>query len=165
MTRRALAARAGGFTLLEVLVVVLIIGIIVALAGAQLMRSPGEEVRDESEHLALLLQAARDEAILQGRVFTFGAARDGYGFMRLERDGKLKVPKDDPLLRPRRLPPGVVIESLRIEGAESDGAQPKGVVFQPSGDLPAFRILLAGGGARWAVVGASDGSIRTEAGS
>jgi type II secretion system protein H len=157
--------RARGFTLIEMLVVVLIIGIIVALAGAQLMRSPGEAVRDESEHLALLLQAARDEAILQGRVFAFGAARDSYRFMRLDRDGKLKVSKDDELLRPRRLPPGIIIESLKIEGVESDGPQPKGVVFQPSGDLPAFRILLAGSGARWAVVGSPDGSIRAEAGS
>jgi len=154
-----------GFTLIELLVVIVIIGVMVALAGAQLMRSPGETVRDESEHLALLLQAAHDEAILQGRVFTFGVARDGYTFMRLDRDGKLKVTKDDTVLRPRQLPPGVVIEGLKIEGTENDDAQPKGVVFQPSGELPAFRIVLAGGGARWSVVGSPDGSIRTQAGS
>jgi len=162
---RSHPARARGFTLIEMLVVVLIIGIIVALAGAQLMRSPGEAVRDESEHLALLLQAARDEAILQGRVFAFGVGRDTYTFLRLDRDGKLKVTKDDAVLRPRQLPPGVVIEGLKIDGAESDGTQPKGVVFQPSGDLPAFTIVLAGGGARWSIVGSPDGTIRTQAGS
>src|SRR5262245_8812276 len=157
--------RERGFTLIETLVVVLIIAIIVALAGAQLMRSPGEAVRDESEHLALLLQAARDEAILQGRVFAFGAQSDAYQFLRLERDGKLKAAKDDALLRPRQLPPGVTIAGLKIEGAENDDAQPKGIVFLPSGDLPAFRIVLAGGGARWSVVGSPDGGIRAEAGS
>ena len=162
---KTIARRGRGFTLIELLVVIVIIGVMVALAGAQLMRSPGEAVRDESEHLALLLQAARDESILQGRVFAFGVARDGYIFMRLDRDGKLKVPKDDAILRPRQLPPGVVIEGLKIEGAENDAAQPKGVVFQPSGDLPAFRIVLAGSGARWSVVGSPDGSIRTQAGS
>ena len=165
MTLLLRPVRPRGFTLIELLVVIVIIGVMVALAAAQLMRSPGEAVRDESEHLALLLQAARDEAILQGRVFTFGVARDAYTFMRLDRDGKLKIAKDDTVLRPRRLPPGVVIEGLKIEGTENDGAQPKGVVFQPSGDLPAFRIVLAGGGARWSIVGSPDGSIRTQAGS
>jgi type II secretion system protein H len=156
--------RARGFTLIELLVVVVIIVIMVTLAGVQLMRSPGEAVRDESERLALLLQAARDEAILQGRVFAFGAGRESYRFLRLERDGKLRIAKDDELLRPRQLAAGVAIESLQVEGVAED-APVKGVIFQPSGDLPAFRILLAGGGARWSVVGAPDGTIRAQAGS
>jgi general secretion pathway protein H len=153
-----------GFTLIELLVVVVIVILMVALASAQLVRSPGEAVRDESERLALLLQAAREEAILQGRVFAFGAGRQSYRFLRLERDGKLKIAKDDELLRPRQLAAGVSIESLQVEGAIEDAAQ-KGVVFLPSGDLPAFRILLAGGGARWSVVGAPDGTIRAQAAS
>jgi general secretion pathway protein H len=157
--------RARGFTLIELLVVVVIIVVIVSLASAQLMRSPGEAVRDESERLALLLQAAREEAILQGRVFAFGARRDSYAFLRLEPDGKLKIAADDELLRPRLLAAGVAIDSLSVEGAGGEPSQRKGVVFQPTGDLPAFRILLAGYGARWSVVGSPDGTIRVEAGS
>jgi len=164
MRARAAPQKARGFTLLELLVVVVIIAVMVGLAGVQLMRSPGEAVRDESERLALLLQAAREEAILQGRVFAFGAGRESYRFLRLERDGKLKIAEDDELLRPRRLAAGVAIESFQVEGAAGDVPQ-EGVVFLPSGDLPAFRILLAGGGARWSVVGAPDGTIRAQAGS
>jgi general secretion pathway protein H len=163
MRARFTPSRARGFTLIELLVVVVIVVVMVTLAGVQLMRSPAEEVRDESERLALLLQAARDEAILQGRVFAFGAGRESYRFLRLERDGKLKITRDE-LLRPRQLAPGVAIESLQVEGAEADDAQqPKGVLFLPSGDLPAFRIVLTGRGARWSVVGAPDGSIRAQA--
>jgi general secretion pathway protein H len=164
MRVRAARRQARGFTLLELLVVVVIISILVGLAGVQLMRSPGEVVRDESERLALLLQAARDEAILQGRVFAFGAGRESYRFLRLERDGKLKIARDDDLLRPRSLAPGVAIESLQIEGATEEASQ-KGLVFLPSGDLASFRIVLAGSGARWSVVGAPDGTIRAQAGS
>ena len=161
MRVRAAPGQTRGFTLIELLVVVAIIVVIVGLAGAQLMRGPGDVVREESEHLALLLRAAREEAILQGRVFAFGAGRESYRFLRLERNGRLKVTSGDELLRPQRMPPGIVIEALQIEGA-GEAAQ-DGVVFLPSGELPAFRIVLKSGGARWSVVGAPDGAIRAQA--
>ena len=154
-------ARRSGFTLIEILVVVVIIAVIVSLAGVRLMRGPDDIVREESEHLALLLRAARQEAILQGRVFAFGAGRESYRFLRLERNGRLKVTSGDELLRPQRLAAGIVIEAFQVEGA-AETAQ-DGVVFLPSGELPAFRIVLKSGGARWSVVGAPDGTIRARA--
>lgn len=152
-----------GFTLIEVMVVVLIVVIVVGLLGVQLMRGPEDQVREESEHLALLLRAAREEAILQGRVFAFSGERDSYRFLRLERDGRLKATRDDELLRSQRLPPGIVIEAMQIEGA-GDSAR-DGLVFVPSGELPAFHLVLAGGGARWSVSGTPDGAILAKAGS
>jgi hypothetical protein len=119
-------------------------------------------VREAGERLALVLRAAREESILQGRVFAFRAQPDAYRFLRLERNGRLEATHDD-LLRAEALPDGVVVETLQIEGA-GDRAR-EGVVFQPSGELPAFRIVLADGSARWSVIGAPDGSIRSRAGS
>ncbi len=161
MRMRATPGKDRGFTLIELLVVVAIIVVMVGLAGAQLMRGPADVVRDESERLALVLRAAREEAILQGRVFAFGAGRESYRFLRLERNGRLKAASGDDLFRPQRLPPGIVIEALQIEGA-GEAAQ-DGVVFLPSGELPAFRIVLKSGSARWSVVGAPDGTIRAQA--
>jgi general secretion pathway protein H len=161
MRVRAAPGQLRGFTLIELLVVVAIIVVIVGLAGAQLTRGPADIVREESEHLALLLRAARQEAILQGRVFAFGAGRESYRFLRLERNGRLKVTGGDELLRPQRLAAGIVIDAFQVEGA-AETAQ-DGVVFLPSGELPAFRIVLKSGGARWSVVGAPDGTIRAQA--
>jgi len=161
--RTPIRPASGGFTLIELLVVVMILVVLIGLVGVQLMRGPADLVREEGERLALVLAAAREEAILQGRVFAFSAARDSYRFLRLERDGMLKPTEGDELLRPRSLPPGIVIEALQIEGA-GDSAQ-EGVVFLPSGELPAFRIVLGASGARLAVVGAADGAIRVQAGS
>lgn len=161
MRVRAAPGHLRGFTLIELLVVVAIIVVIVGLAGAQLTRGPADIVREESEHLALLLRAARQEAILQGRVFAFGAGRESYRFLRVERNGRLKVTSGDELLRPQRLAAGIVIEAFQVEGA-AETAQ-DGVVLLPSGELPAFRIVLKSGGARWSVVGAPDGTIRAQA--
>ena len=163
MRVRAASGKDRGFTLIELLVVVAIIVVIVGLAGVQLTRGPADIVREESEHLALLLRAARQEAILQGRVFAFGAGRESYRFLRLERNGRLKLTSGDELLRPQRLAAGIVIEAFQVEGA-AETAQ-DGVVFLPSGELPAFRIVLKSGGARWSVVGAPDGTIRAQAAS
>jgi general secretion pathway protein H len=163
MRMRAAPGRAHGFTLIELLVVVAIIVIMVGLAGAQLMRGPADVVREESERLALLLRAVREEAILQGRVFAFGAGRESYRFLRLERNGRLKAAGADELFRPQRLPAGIAIEAFKVEGAGESAKD--GLVFLPSGELPAFRIVIGGGGAHWNVVGAPDGTIRAQAGS
>jgi len=157
----AAGGRSRGFTLIEVLVVVAIIVVIVGLAGVQLMRGPADEVREESEHLALLLRAVREEAILQGRVYAFGAGRETYRFLRLEPNGRLKTTTDDQVFRPQRLPPGITIASLQVEGAGD--ADQEGLVFLPSGELPAFRVVVTGGGVSWSVVGAPDGIIFAEA--
>jgi len=151
-----------GFTLIEDLVVMLIIAVVVGLVGVQLARGPEDQVREQSEHLALLLNAARQEAILQGRVFAFSGERDSYRFLRLERDGRLKPIADDDLLRAQRLPYGIVIEAIQVAGA---GDAPRdGLVFLPNGEVPAFRLVLSAGGARWSVIGAPDGAILAKAG-
>jgi type II secretion system protein H len=154
-----------GFTLIELLVVVTIIVIVVGLLGVQLSRGPEDQVREESEQLARLLKAAREEAILQGRVFALGSERDAYWFLRLERDGRLKVLRGDELLRNRQLPAGMIIEKLQVEGQGAGDSAREGLVFLPSGELPAFRLVLASGGARWSVVGAPGGAILAKAGS
>ena len=160
-SRRIAGSRVRGFTLIELLVVVAIILVIVGLAGVQLMRGPGDIVREESEHLALLLRTAHEEAILQGRVYAFGAGRETYRFLRLGRDGRLKETVEDDILRPRRLRAGVRIEAVRIEGAsDADGG---GLVFLPSGELPVFQIVVGGDGVTWTVFGGPDGTILAKA--
>jgi len=106
------SGRLRGFTLIEVLVVVVIVGIIssVVLLSTSLIDDE-REIRREARRLASLVELAGDEALLQGRDFGLELVRGGYRFVEYDplQDRWFEVPGDE-LLRPRRLP-----ESLEFE--------------------------------------------------
>src|SRR3569623_144089 len=102
---------AAGFTLLEVLVVILIIGVIISFAALSIHRADNS-VEEETQRLAALIKLGSQEAVLQGREFA------------LEFDGEQWQPlADDDILRPRTLPFDVVID-LKLEGEQLALATP-----------------------------------------
>ncbi|HEL2958274.1 type II secretion system minor pseudopilin GspH [Stenotrophomonas maltophilia] len=92
-----------GFTLIELMVVLVIIGICTAGIGLGLgsLLDPGRQLRQEAERLAQRLQAARDEARIDGRSIRWQADASGYRFSRREGSQWVTVQRDD-LLRPQR---------------------------------------------------------------
>lgn len=159
--RRPRAARAPGFTLIEVLVVLLIIVIVIGVAAAKLLPAAGDRAREEAQRLVLLLQTARQEALLNGTLYAFAASAGGYSFLRVDGSGRLRRVDDDELLRARRLPAGVRIVALRVDGAGD--AREDGVLLSPTGELPAFVLVVEDEGARWRIVGRPQGEFLLEA--
>lgn len=92
-----------GFTLLELMVVLVIIGICTAGIGLGLgsLLDPARQLRQEGERLAQRLQVARDEARIDGRPLRWQADATGYRFSRLEGSRWVTVERDD-LLRPQK---------------------------------------------------------------
>jgi general secretion pathway protein H len=155
--KRARSRSASGFTLIEVLVVLLIIGIVIGVVAANLLPGTGERAREEAQRLVLVLQTARQEALLNGSVYAFAASAEGYRFLRVDGRGRLASVDDDELLRARRLPAGVRIVALRVEGAGD--AVKDGVLLSPTGELPDFVLVLEDEGARWQIVGRAQGEF------
>jgi len=153
-------ARTSGFTLIEVLVVLVIVVIVIGVVASKLLPSAGDRAREEAERLVRLLQTARQEAVLNGRIYAFAASEDGYSFLRVDGNGRLRQIEDDELLRARLLPPGVRIVALRVEGA-GDAAK-DGVLLSPTGELPAFVLVIQDEAARWRVVGRPQGEFVLE---
>jgi general secretion pathway protein H len=89
-----------GFTLVELLVVLVIIGITLGLASLNAIPSPRQDLQQEAQRLALLLQLARDEAIVRNRLVAFEANGERYRFMVRNDTGWQPVTRDD-LLRER----------------------------------------------------------------
>jgi len=147
-----------GFTLIELVVILLIVGVILGLVGIAYTRSPTDEVRQEAEKLAQLLQVAQDEAATQGRLYGIELAVDGYRFLVLDDSSKLVPLERDDLLHPQQLANAVEVGAVSIEGARAtDKAR---IIFVPAGVSPNFEIALRKHDARWFVLGTADGQIR-----
>lgn len=89
-----------GFTLLELLVVLVIVGIALGFVSFRAMPDDHQVLQDDARRIALLLQTARDEAIVRNRAMAFEAETSHYRF--LIRDENTWQPlKQDDLLRER----------------------------------------------------------------
>jgi general secretion pathway protein H len=150
-------APARGFTFIELVVTLLILGVIISLIGLNLVPNDSDRARDEAQQLTLLIQSARDEAILRGVVYALQMTENGYRFLRLNDEGRLAPFPAGDLFGPRALPERVTV-ALVVEGLpETDAA---GLILDSSGLLPAFVITLRAGRAVWYIEPEADGKLR-----
>jgi len=106
-----------GFTLIEILVVVIIIAIIssVALMSMNLI-GDDRELDTERKRLATLIEVAQDEAMMQGRELGLELMTSTYRFVEFDPfAAQWTEIRDDELFRLRQLPDGMEFE-LYVEG-------------------------------------------------
>lgn len=144
-----------GFTFLEILAVIVIIGITITFASLSLSSRAGEDrLAAEAERLHALLVLASDEAIIQGEQIGLLVAADGYAFYHLEDNQWIAYEQGS--LRERRLPEGMTLylsgdtedrdKAFKIV-AESNPDQDKKsvspqVYMLSSGELTPFTLQL-----------------------
>jgi general secretion pathway protein H len=84
----------------EIMVVMVIIGITLGMVSINAIPSPRQDLQKEAQRLALLLQLARDEAIVRNRLVTFEATPERYHFL-VRNETRWDAITGDDLLRER----------------------------------------------------------------
>ena len=139
---------ARGFTLLELLVVLVIAGMLLGLVAFNAMPGERQALQSDAQRVALLLQLARDEAIVRNRPIAFEAEADRYRF--LIRDGnKWQALTQDDMLREREFKRAPV--SLSINPATAAEANPMRIVFGREPVDKPFVLTFAAGDASVAI--------------
>lgn len=115
-TARKVRQYSAGFTLLELLLVLVIAGITLGAVAFNALPGPQQSLQREAQRLALLMQLARDEAIVRNQPIAFEAVGDG-GYRFVVRNGNEWAPiEHDDMLRARDFerPPVALILSADV---------------------------------------------------
>lgn len=160
-----------GFTLLELLVVLLILGLLVGFAVLSVGGSASRQMEQEARRLVELAGLARDESLLTGQVRALGFSRDGYAFLEqilLDDERVTWIPLDRAPLRPRSVEPLGLRLHLRQDGRVvplDDRADQAQVLFNGAGELTPFELEMrpeGGAGGILRITGQRDGRLRWE---
>ncbi|WP_394365166.1 GspH/FimT family pseudopilin [Paraburkholderia kirstenboschensis] len=143
---------AAGFTLLEMMVVLVIAGLLVSLTALTMTRNPRTDLNEEAQRLALLFESAGDEAQVRARPIAWQPLDGGFRFDMRTEDGWR--PLRDDLLKPRQWEGGVTGVTIDYPGSSSQASR---VVFGTEAiDVP-VRITLFSAAGRATIVGTGNG--------
>lgn len=148
MLRESLKQRPAGFTMIEILVVLIVVGMLAALAVANLGGGTQKrELENTARELFLLMQTASEQAVLNNQELGMVLEDDSYRFLALDEVEGTWVSQGERLFQPRELPQGLVVTSViesdlpTMAGAE-DTLQPD-LMFFSSGEVTPFELELS----------------------
>lgn len=126
---------ARGFTLIEILLVVAIMGIVGSLVALSSHSASGRVVETEAERLLQLMRFARDEAEVGGQALELQLSPQGYSFRRRDPRGNWQTVNGNEL-RPRQWP--FPLAALHLEPVALGNRLP----FEPGGRSPMFSLRI-----------------------
>jgi general secretion pathway protein H len=141
-------AKQAGFTLIEILVVVFIIGVTLGFATLSLSgRAVDDKAEEEAQRMLQIFRLARDEAGMTGLELGWLATHDGYRFLALAEQGWAPYGDRSPLHsrtleKPLQLT--VKVEDLPIK-ADPKRDSPQ-ILFLSSGEVTPFSVDIGAPG-------------------
>ena len=147
--------RCRGFSLIEILVVIVIVGIVMSIAVLSLTLVGGDrDVRQEAQRVISLVEVAQDDSMLQGREFGLEFMQGSYRFVEFDPfTGQWSEIVGDDTLRLRELPEEIelalYIEDRRVllesDPARTDDEDRNVETYAPPTAFPAVDGAKGGG--------------------
>lgn len=138
-----------GFTLIEVMVVLVIMGLVATSLTLGLDSLRGRDVDQALRRLRLVMEATADRAAVRGRPIALELLPDGYRFSALDPDDNWRPLNDPPVFTEKALPAGLTWRGLRLDGqGQADGTRLQFGTQPPEYELrlttPSGEALLTG---------------------
>ena len=144
MTLVSLSRQSRGFTLFEIMVVLLLIGIMTGFALLSVGGGPRERLAEEGQRLAALVELQQQEAILRSELRGIRFSRTGYTILNLSQQGQWQPLVAATTLTQRELPEDIVLGLWiddRSAELNSHEQQPQ-VVLLASGESTEFVVVF-----------------------
>jgi general secretion pathway protein H len=169
----------GGFTLLELLVVLVVIGVMVSMAVLSFgVLGRDRQAEDESRRFWTVLQQAREEGEMQVEDLGIFVTTGGYEYLRFDsRKNEWQPIEGDELFQQRELPEGLRFR-LRLESREvvlkpalpargdkdENQRNPPHIMILSSGDVSPFELEIEREAqpALWRVTALANNDLRVE---
>ncbi|HEX7644191.1 MAG TPA: type II secretion system minor pseudopilin GspH [Burkholderiaceae bacterium] len=135
---------ARGFSLLELLIVMAIVGLTLGMVSLSASQNAQKDLQNDAQRIALLLQMARDEAIVRDRPVAFEADENHYDFL-VKNDKDWEPISDDDLMRSREFKRAPVTLSMTPQPESSQNNGMLRIVFGREPVDKPFVLKLAQG--------------------
>lgn len=162
-----MTGRHAGFTLLELLLVMTIVGVLAATVTLAVSDAGARQrVQTEAERVALAIELARTEALARNEIWGLSVTPTGYAFQTYDPQAGDWQVLDEPPFLPRRAQDGLLFAVQAelgqrpqvdedgaatppfVAGEDDDAASPAGfpsIAILPGGEITPFEVVVLSG--------------------
>lgn|SRR3990167_741781 len=156
-----------GYTLIEILIVMVIVSIVTGVAMLTIGRSENKKLETVASELTQMISLAEEQAMLQPAVLGLAIAPQSYRFFRLKTDESTQknswVLLQDYILNRQMVPQDIELRLMSDGQKQSD--QKPAIIISTNGDMTPFTIYISKRNEKpkYIVRGDTDGNVTSEA--
>lgn len=133
-----------GFTLIEVIVVIAIIGFVLTIATISIGDPQVKRMKQTSERFTALIQLAKEQAIFNSQEYALSVWDSGYAFYTLDEKGWTLL-TGDRIFRERTLPSGIehelYLDGIKVVLSSEDNKKPQ-IFITSDGEVSPFQLNI-----------------------